>query len=105
MPAQISITAVANQTFTVETSDGYRWTFKIYEVSGCMAADIARDDEPLIVGVRLVAGSPVVTYPRLIGSGPGEFLLITNDGEMPWWEKFGVSQYLYYYTLSELQAL
>lgn len=70
-----------------------------------MAADVARDDVTLIRGVRLVAGSPVLPYARLMGSGPGNFLLMTTDGALPWWEQFGVSQYLYYYTLAELQAM
>lgn len=105
MPTQVSITAVANQGFSVKTSDDYRWTFKIYETTGCMCVDITRDDTTLIVGARLVAGTPVISYKRLMGDGPGNFLLLTADGEMPWWEKFGVTQFLYYYTLAELQAL
>lgn len=98
----IGLSAVPNQGFNVKTPDDTRWSLDIFEINGCMAANVSRDGERILSAARLVAGSPVIPY-RYIETG--NFFITTMDGEMPWWEYFGSTQQLTYLTADELTEL
>ncbi|UVE47615.1 hypothetical protein KS461_10110 [Pseudomonas chlororaphis] len=67
-----------------------------------MLADIYLNDAPLLMGQRLVAGTPLIPYRFLQGSG--NFWFLTENDELPWWERFGVDQLLTYASAGELDA-
>jgi len=104
MTTQVTLAAVSNQTFSVKTSDGIRWRFRVYETNGCMSADVTKDDVPILAGQRLVSGSPIVPYVHMMATG-GSWVMVTDRGAMPWWEQFGISQFLTYTTAAEIKAM
>jgi hypothetical protein len=63
--------------------DGARYSLTFKEATGCMVADVERDDVVLLYGVRVVAGSPIIPYGYLEA---GNFVLLTENDELPAWE-------------------
>lgn len=96
----IGIAAVANQELAVQL-DGRQFAIALHEANGVMSATIARDGVTLVSNVRVVAGTPLLPY-RYQESGN---FLVTVDGEaLPYWDQFGVTQFLVYLTAAELAA-
>lgn len=100
----VNLISTPNQSFSIRTSDGIYWLFKIYEINGCMACDLTRDNAIILSGHRLVAGGILPPYAYLRGEG-GIFVFMTDNDAMPWWENFGVDQYLVYLTAAEYEAI
>lgn len=98
----IPLSSTANQSFTLPL-DGNRWEFTIKQATSSMIADITLNDETLLSGIRIVAGTPLIPYQFLQGSG--NFMLLTEDDEIPNWERFGVDQQLIYGSFDELSAI
>lgn len=98
----IPLSSVPNQSFSIQL-DGNRWEFTIKQASASMIVNITLNDEIILMGSRLVAGTPVIPYQFLQGSG--NFMLLTEDDELPYWERFGVDQQLIYGTFDELLAI
>lgn len=98
----INIDAVPNQSFSV-TVDSNRWDFVIKEAVTSMIADISLNDERILSGQILVAGTPIIPYRFLQGSG--NFLILTENDQLPDWRRFGVDQVLTYANAEEIAAL
>jgi hypothetical protein len=98
----VPLEAVASQQVTI-TPDGNRWTLRIKQARGCMFADITLNDELLLRGQRIVAGTPLLPYRYL--QGFGNFLLLTNDDLLPDWPLFSVDRVLVYASRAELDAI
>lgn len=94
----IPLQATPNQSLTVQL-DGARYTLTFKEAAGCMVCDVSRDDADLLYGVRVVAGSPLIPY-RYMESG--NFVVMTENDELPAWESFDTTQSLVYVTADEL---
>ena len=99
MSINVPIEATANQEFTI-TLEGARYNLSIKQATGCMEMDIIRDDVVILNGIRPVAGTPVIPYKYL---ERGNFLFLTENDDLPWWEKFGVAQSLLYLTIDEME--
>lgn len=99
MSINVPIEAVANQEFTI-VLEGARYNLSIKQATGCMEMDIIRDDVVILTGIRPVAGSPVIPYKYL---ERGNFLFLTENDDLPWWEKFGATQSLLYLTIDEME--
>ncbi len=97
----IDIDQTPNQKFSV-TINGNRWAITLKQAVGSMFADIALNDVTLLSGQRLVCGTPIIPYERL--QGLGNFIILTEGGELPSWERFGVDQTLVYATPEEIAA-
>lgn len=97
----IDITATPNQSFSV-TLEGARWDFTIKQAVHCMVCDVTLDDTVILRGQRIVAGTPIIPYKYLQGSG--NFVLLTENDELPFWDRFGVDQILVYATPAEILA-
>lgn len=96
----IGLAAVANQTLAVQLG-GRQFAVAMREANGVMSASITRDGVPLVSNVRVTAGTPLLPY-RYQESGN---FLLTVDGEaLPYWDQFGVTQFLVYLTADELAA-
>jgi len=96
----IALAAVANQTLAVQL-DGRQYTIAMHEANGVMSATITRDGATLVSNVRVTAGTPLLPY-RYQESG--NFLLIVDGEALPYWDQFGVTQFLVYVTTAELAA-
>ena len=94
----VTIAAVANQELSVQLG-GSMWTISLREGSGCMSASVSRDNVALVSNVRVTGGTPLLPH-RYQESGN---FIVTVEGEaLPYWDQFGVTQFLVYVTAEEL---
>lgn len=98
----IELQAVATQTLEA-TISAQRYSLRIVEIGGNMAMDILLNDVSIVRGVRLVANNLVLLYPYLRGAG-GDFMISTQDDEIPYYTKFGLTQFLIYLPPDELPS-
>ena len=101
----IPLQTVPNQSIVV-TLDGVRWALTLKACAGVMAVDVDLNDVPILRGQRVVAAMPVIPYRRLqegVVAGAGNFMFVTVDDALPWWERFGVDQSLVYVTAADLE--
>lgn len=96
----IPLQTTANQSVVV-TLDGNRWALSLKACAGVMAVDVDLNDTPILRGQRVVAGMPVIPYRRL-APGQGNFMFLTVDDMLPWWERFNIDQSLQYVTAEDL---
>ena len=92
----VPITAVPNQQ-VVFNVDGAFWQLNIHQSINFMCADIVRDGEPVVTGVRCFGGAPLMPYPYMYEPSFGNFVF-DSDAD---WEVFGSSCNLYYLTSDE----
>lgn len=97
----IGIAAVANQTFFVQL-DETPYTITLHAADDVIAVSIVRDDVELIQGARITPGMPLLPYRY---QETGNFILITNEGDLPDFTQLGVTQFLVYLSAAELAAL
>lgn len=95
----IPIEALPNQRLSV-TIGANRWTLRIKVAVTSMIADVLLNDQPIILGQRIAAGTPIIPYPYL--AIEGNFLLLIDSEELPDWRAFGRTQQLVYVTPEEL---
>jgi len=98
----IDIAITANQSFSV-TLDGNRWDFVIKQAVTSMIADVTLNDVLILSGIRIVAGTPIIPYEYL--HDEGNFLLLTENDDIPYWEQFGIGQQLVYASFEEIQLI
>lgn len=97
----VPLETIPNQQFTIPL-DNQRYDITIKEAHGIMAFTIVRDDIILIQGQRAVAGTPIIPYLYL---QEGNFMFLTQDGELPDYRKFQTTQTFCYLTIAEIEAL
>lgn len=101
MPQQIPIQPVPNQSLTV-VLDNNSWNIQIKATTGVMSVSLALNGVDVLDNMRAVAGM------RLIPSQyeeAGNFIITSQNFELPDYQQFGVTQYLLYFSASELVAL
>lgn len=96
----IALAAVPNQSLTVQIGD-IRYDIGLREVGGVMSASIARDGVAVVTNVRAVGGTPLLPYQY---QEAGNFIIVTDGEELPYYDQFGVTQFLVYVTPDELAA-
>lgn len=96
----VGIAAVPNQTLTVQIEDRV-YDISLREANGVMSASISRDGVAVVTNVRAVAGTPLLPYRY---QETGNFLITTEAEAMPYYDQFGVTQFLVYVTPDELAA-
>lgn len=98
----ISLVALPNQELTVSL-DGILYDLAIRETNGCMSMDVTRAGVTVVQGQRCVADAPVLPYVAL--EGPyGNFVFLTNAGDLPYWTQFTSDQTLVFGTAVEIAA-
>jgi len=95
----IPLESTPNQSLTVNL-DGRRWLLRIKECRGVMACDVSLDDVPILQGIRICPGTPIIPYEHLQGNG--NFLLLVDREELADWRQFGMSQSLIYVSPGEI---
>lgn len=99
---QIEIASIPNQRLTFITG-GVMWDISIKQTHGCMSVDMICGGVTLATGQRIVAGALFLPYYKLWRNG--NFIIETEDDDLPHYTKFGVSQFMYYVSKSELDNL
>jgi hypothetical protein len=97
----IGLERVPNQELSVRLADR-RFVLRIKEAAGVMVADVTVDGEVVLLASRIVAGTPLIPYRYLEA---GNLLLLTDDGQLPDWSQFGLTQTLVYLSAAEIAAL
>jgi len=95
---QIPIEALPNQSFSIRLDDSF-YQITIKETAGVMVMDIVRDSVTVIIGTRLTAGAPVIPYQYM---EQGNFVFSNIGDEVIYYDKFGISQLLFYLSPSDL---
>lgn len=98
----IALQPVANQELSIPL-EGSRYVITIKEANGTMAASIERDGEVVVSNTRIVADGLILQY-RAQWFGFGNFMLATQDEAEPYFDQFGITQFLVYLTADELAA-
>lgn len=96
----VGIAAVPNQSLTVQIDDRV-YDIALREANGVMSASITRDGVSVVKNVRATAGTPLLPYRY---QETGNFLITTEAEAMPYYDQFGVTQFLVYVTPDELAA-
>lgn len=98
---EIPLRAVPAQEFTVQV-DEQRFVMRFVDAVSCVAVDLTVNGVVVLLGQRIVAGTPVIPYSYL---ETGNFLILTENEMLPDWREFGISQTLVYLTAAEIAAL
>lgn len=101
MTYKIDINAAPNQSLSVNL-DGSRYEITINYAAGCMCASVVRDGVGVISGHRMVSGEPIIPYRHM---EQGNFVLATENDAAPDYNKFGVTQFLYYVSQGDIDAI
>lgn len=101
MPQVVPIQAIPNQQFSIALGGAF-YDISINEARGIMAVGIKRNNVTIIEGIRMVSGSPVIPSKY---QEDGNFMMVTNNFELPHYTGFGVRQFLIYFSVAELEAL
>lgn len=70
-----------------------------YYDDGVIAMDIVRDQVPIVTGQRCVPGTPCIPYPYL---QVGNFVWVTENGDLLDFTQFNNTQFLLYVMADEL---
>jgi len=99
---EITLQQTANQSFSFDI-DGFSFDV-VLKTADSVIADVSIDGELKISGVRAMAYRPIVPY-QYLTLGSGNLFFITENGEAPDYNKFGLSQSLVYLTAVEVDFL
>lgn len=81
---------------------GDRYKILLKDANGFMVSSVERNGEKLTEGVRIIYGTPLLSYRYL---ERGDFILYMQDsGDSAIYQRFGTSQFLYYLTQDEINA-
>ena len=95
----IPLSAIPNQSITVPVGSN-RWALTIKEARGVMVIDVTLNETPMLTGQRLVCGSPVIPYVYMQSNG--NFWFVTENDELPYYDRFGIDQTFVYVEPGEL---
>ncbi len=99
----IQLSNIPNQNFNIQLDDNrYDITFK--QANNVMAVTIIRNNETIVSGSRCLPISLLIPY-RHLENGMGNFIFTTLNDDYPFYDQFGSTQFLYYISNAELEAL
>lgn len=81
------------------SADDVLWSIHVYQTISFVCADITKNGEPLINGVRCFGGIPLLQYTYMYDPDLGNFVFDTDAD----WTNFGASCNLYYLSHDELE--
>ena len=100
MASLITLEAITAQEFNVTLGD-YSYDIRIYSTISGMAYDLSIDDVEIVQGFQLV--NEVFMLPYRYQEVDGNLLLVVPDDEVPDYESFGSTQFLYYLSADETE--
>jgi len=99
---ELNLQQLPKQSFSA-VLENTLYELAIIECAGIMAANISRAGTVLVSGARIVAGQLILPLDK--EGGLGNFMILTDSGDLPWWESFGTTQTLIYASAAELAAV
>jgi hypothetical protein len=100
MTQLVTLQPVANQQLSATFGDD-RYQMTLKETNGVMAVTLIRNDETLYTNLRTVAGTPLIPYRY---QQRGNLIFETQDEEIPYYNQFGITQFLIYASASEISG-
>ena len=101
MPQNITIQPIPNQTFAFNSANNsFQITLKA--TSGCMSMSLDINGADVIDNARCVAWRVIIPS---IYEENGNFMFLTQQLQLPWYTKFGITQSLIYMSPTELAAI
>lgn len=97
----VPLQAIPNQSLTIQL-DNISYDMRFHVCGDIMCIDLSIDNVVVLVGSRLVAGYPVIPYAYLEN---GNFVFLTENDDYPFWDQFGITQYMIYASQQELEAI
>lgn len=102
---QIPLEVLPNQSLSASfEEEGYRWQVTIKKAVTSMIMDITINDEVVILGTRIPGDDFIIPYPY-IGLRHGNLMLTTQNDRLPDWNRFGLTQQLFYWSPEEMEAI
>ncbi|AWM79275.1 hypothetical protein DKL61_02270 [Gammaproteobacteria bacterium ESL0073] len=98
---KVELISYPNQQFSIDV-DNNRYDLSIKDCDGFMVIDIVCNNQIIVKGQRLLPGIPLIPY---LYREQGNFLLVTEKEELADWQKFNISQFLYFIANSELAEI
>lgn len=98
---QLSLQATANQNFTA-TLDGSTYDITLKTCDNATTATITRNGETLASNTLCVAATPLLPYKF---QQDGNFIFLTANDDLPYYQEFGVTQFLFFATQAEIEAV
>lgn len=98
----IALQAIANQSLSIPL-DNSRFVLTVKESNGAMVMTVVRDDVVLVQNARMTGDNYVIPYDYL-RVGMGNFFMSTQGQAIPFWDQFGLTQFLVYATADEIAA-
>ncbi len=99
----VEIQALPKQSATI-VLENILYEIDLIETNGCMSLNLTRAGVRVCSGLRVVAGTPLLPY-LFMELANGNFMFLTDNGDMPAWEQFGKTQSLVYASNAEMEAL
>jgi hypothetical protein len=99
----IPLLGIPRQEFTI-VLDGIFFDITLQAVDDCMYATILANGAAVVKAQRCVAAFEILPYHYLEGTG-GNFVFITANDDLPWWENFGTDQLLVYASAAEILTI
>lgn len=96
----VGIAMLANQALSIQL-DARFYEIELHEANGVMSATITRDGVVIVSNMRVTAGTPLLPYRY---QEAGNFIMTTDGEAIPYWDQFGVTQFLVYLSADELAA-
>ncbi len=98
---QIPIQAIANQSFTITLENNF-YNITLKETNRVMSSSITRNDIVIQKNARISSGYFLIPYKY---QQSGNFFILTDNGDYPYYTEFGITQYLLYITQIELNFI
>lgn len=99
----VPLQALPKQSFSI-VLDNVLFQIDLIETNGCMSMNLVRGGGDPLNGLRCVAGQPTIPF-EVQESGDGNFVFLTQNDELPFYESFGSTQTLVYFSDADLKAL
>ncbi len=94
---------ISNQSLSIQL-DEIRYGFRFKDIGNMMSVDISINDIVISKGQRVVGGFPLIPYKYLEGDG-GNFMFLTELGDIVYWDQFEITQSLMYFSAAELEDI
>lgn len=100
---QITLQAIPKQSLSIVLA-GLLYDIDILSTNGCVSLNVARSSVRVVSGQRAVAGQLVLPF-ALQEDGEGNFMFLTQDGELPAYDQFTSTQSFLYASNAELESV
>ena len=100
MPNLIRLEVVPNQVLSL-TADGDRYDLTLRAYRDRMFMSLSRNQVVIMDNMRCMAGVPLLPYLHLFPES-GNFIFLTQNNNIPFYTRFGDTDFLYYITREEV---